>query len=41
MYLDGKFALRKDIWAIRRERAIMKLYMKTGKTSIRAKGITF
>jgi len=30
MYLDGKFALRKDIWAIRREKAIVKLYMQAG-----------
>jgi hypothetical protein len=30
MYLDGKYALRKDIYALRREKAIIKLYMKAG-----------
>jgi hypothetical protein len=33
MYLDGKYALRKDIYAIRREKAIIKLYMKAGEHS--------
>jgi len=32
MYLDGKYALKKDIWALRREKAIIKLYMQAGES---------
>jgi hypothetical protein len=33
MYLDGKYALRKDIQELRKRNMVIKLYMKAGKFS--------
>jgi hypothetical protein len=40
MYLDGKYALRKDIYALRREKAVIKLYMKAGEYPNLSEGIS-